>query len=40
MKVVTWNINGYRSAEKGHHLEELVNKNKPDIICLQEIKIN
>ncbi len=40
MKIVTWNINGYRSAEKEHHLEEMINKNKPNIICLQEIKIN
>ena len=40
MKIVTWNINGYRSAEKENHLEELINRKKPDMICLQEIKMN
>lgn len=40
MKIITWNINGYRSAEKGNYLEELIVNNNPDIICLQEIKMN
>lgn len=40
MKIVTWNINGFRSAEKNHSLENLINIHKPDIICLQEIKMN
>lgn len=40
MKIVTWNINGYRSAERINALEELVSNNNPDIICLQELKMN
>ena len=40
MKIVTWNVNGYRSAEKTNSIEELIKKNRPDIICLQEIKMN
>lgn len=40
MKVVTWNINGYRSAEKIDSVKNLISKYNPDIICLQEIKMN
>lgn len=40
MKIVSWNINGYRSAEKSNSVSELIEKNNPDIICLQEIKMN
>lgn len=40
MKIVSWNINGYRSAEKSNSLSELISLNNPDIICLQEIKMN
>lgn len=40
MKIVTWNINGFRSADKLGSIDELISKNKPDIICLQEIKMN
>lgn len=38
MKIITWNINGLRSGfEK---LQELAAAERPDIICLQEIKIS
>lgn len=40
MKIISWNINGYRSAEKSNSFKELISKNDPDIICLQEIKMN
>lgn len=40
MKIVSWNINGYRSAEKSNSLSVLISLNNPDIICLQEIKMN
>lgn len=40
MKIITWNINGYRSAEKTNSIENLIKNNHPDIICLQEIKMN
>lgn len=39
MKIVTWNINGYRSAEKNNNLKKMISKTNPDIICLQEIKV-
>lgn len=40
MKIITWNINGYRSAEKTGCLTNMISTYKPDIICLQEIKTN
>ena len=39
MKIVTWNINGLKSAvEKGDF--NLLLKKDMDIICLQEVKIS
>ncbi len=39
MKIISWNVNGVRAVlKKG--LLEFINKNKPDILCLQEIKIS
>ncbi len=40
MKIISWNINGYRSAEKLGYLTSLLQEKQPDIICLQEIKMN
>ena len=40
MRVITWNINGYRNAERCNHIQELISQNNADIICLQEIKMN
>jgi len=39
-KIITWNINGYRSAEKINSMQQLIRETNPDIICLQEIKMN
>ncbi len=37
MKIITWNVNGIRAvAQKGFH--EFVQREKPDILCLQETK--
>lgn len=36
MKVVTWNVNGVRAREA--QLRELAERERPDVICLQEIK--
>ena len=37
MKLISWNINGIRAAyRKG--LYDWLNKEKPDIFCIQEIK--
>ena len=37
MKLVSWNVNGLRSILRKNFLEFL-NKEKPDALCLQEIK--
>jgi exodeoxyribonuclease III len=39
MKIISWNINGIRAVIKKGFLE-LLKKEKPDILCLQEIKID
>lgn len=36
MKVVTWNVNGIRAREG--QVEELLAREAPDLVCLQEIK--
>jgi exodeoxyribonuclease III len=39
MKILSWNVNGLRAIiKKG--FEEFLEKEKPDILCLQEIKIS
>lgn len=37
MKIISWNINGLKSLIKTGHFEEIFNE-KPDILCLQEVK--
>lgn len=39
VKIVSWNVNGIRSAYFSG-LGEYIKSNQPDIICLQEIKAN
>ncbi len=36
MRIATWNVNGVRAREA--QLRELVEREKPDVVCLQEIK--
>ena len=36
MKIATWNVNGIRA--RGSQLQEWVERERPDVICLQEIK--
>ncbi len=38
MKIISWNVNGLRAVHKKGLFMPLVEKYKPDIICLQEIK--
>lgn len=38
MKIVSWNVNGLRALHKKGFFLPFVEKYKPDIICLQEIK--
>ncbi|HZJ40881.1 MAG TPA: exodeoxyribonuclease III [Candidatus Saccharimonadales bacterium] len=39
MKIISWNVNGIRAVAKKGFLE-FITKQKPDILCLQEIKIS
>lgn len=39
MKIISWNVNGLRAVLKKGFLDFL-NKESPDILCLQEIKIS
>eukprot|EP00741_Cyanophora_paradoxa_P021736 tig00000241_g20979.t1 len=39
VKVVSWNVNGIRAAMKKGHLEEYLERERPDVLCLQETKI-
>lgn len=36
MKIATWNVNGIRAREA--QLVEWINRDQPDVICLQELK--
>ena len=36
MKIISWNINGIKSLIKEGFFEELIIKECPDILCLQE----
>lgn len=38
MKVISWNINGLANAFKKGHLEEMILRERPDILCLQEVR--
>ncbi|KAK5578258.1 hypothetical protein RB653_003212 [Dictyostelium firmibasis] len=39
MKVISWNVAGFKSV-MGKGFNEYVEKEKPDVLCLQETKIN
>ena len=36
MKIATWNVNGIRARQT--QLQEWVEREQPDVVCLQEIK--
>lgn len=36
MKIVTWNVNGIRA--RAAQVQELVDREHPDVVCLQELK--
>ncbi len=38
MKLISWNVNGIRSVLGKGALQNLLQKENPDILCLQEIK--
>lgn len=39
MKLISWNVNGIRAVMKKNFLEFLLSE-KPDVLCLQEVKIS
>lgn len=38
MKIISWNVNGIKSAYQSGDLQKLVKNENPDILCIQEIK--
>jgi exodeoxyribonuclease-3 len=38
MKLMSWNVNGIRAVEKDGKLARWMDAEKPDVVCLQEIK--
>lgn len=38
MKIITWNVNGIRAAERKGELQALVANESPDLLLLQEVK--
>jgi len=36
MKIATWNVNGFRAREK--QFAEWLERDRPDVVCLQELK--
>ena len=40
LKIISWNVNGIRSIMKKNNLYQLIEKEKPNIICFGETKIS
>ena len=40
MIIIAWNVNGIRSLLKTNYLEDLLKKEKPDILCIGETKLS
>ncbi|HVX58750.1 MAG TPA: exodeoxyribonuclease III [Candidatus Saccharimonadales bacterium] len=40
MRIYSWNVNGIRAVLRKGALQEFIDKEKPDILCLQETKAN
>lgn len=38
LKIYSWNVNGIRAVQKKGHWKPFLEQEKPDILCLQEIK--
>jgi len=38
MKIISWNVNGYRAWQNKDGAIEFINEEKPDVFCLQETK--
>lgn len=40
MRLITWNVNGWKSVVRKGVFENLLRNRSPDVICLQEMKIS
>ncbi len=40
LKIISWNVNGIRAIMKKNNLYDLIEKEKPNIICFGETKIS
>jgi len=40
MKIISWNVNGLRAVLRKGNLMDFLQRVKPDVLCLQEIKIS
>jgi hypothetical protein len=40
IKIATWNVNGIRSIINKGQLQSYINSSQPDIICINETKID
>ncbi len=38
MKIISWNVNGIKARDNDGNLKKVVNDEKPDILCIQEVK--
>lgn len=38
MKIISWNVNGIRAVERKGDLEQFIQKQRPDVFLIQEIK--
>lgn len=38
LKLLSWNVNGIRAVERKGSLQDLLQNEKPDVLCLQETK--
>ena len=40
MRLYSWNVNGFRAVATGGTFDEFLTAENPDVLCLQEIKLN
>ena len=38
MKIFSWNVNGLRAVERKGELASFLERNAPDVLCMQETK--
>ena len=40
MRVITWNVNGWRSVMRKGEMDAIMDRRQPDVMCLQEVKLS